>query len=123
MNNTVYLLLEILLRSFLSLSKEDTVGNTEAEISDVEDLWLKFNDLQVSEANQTTVMQDAIGGSGTSTAYYLIYMETDMFRELQKSFLPDSDSDLPFVTTDVIRVYCFHPRDLFHMPSCLSVSF
>jgi len=81
--------------------KEKEVENT-VEMQE-EKQWLKFNDIQVTTAGEATVMMDAIGGNGSSTAYFLIYMENSMFAELQQSFLPDAESEGQYVTVESIR--------------------
>eukprot|EP01119_Soliformovum_irregulare_P016726 TRINITY_DN4887_c0_g1_i1.p1 TRINITY_DN4887_c0_g1~~TRINITY_DN4887_c0_g1_i1.p1 ORF type:complete len:911 (-),score=321.92 TRINITY_DN4887_c0_g1_i1:169-2667(-) len=42
------------------------------------DQWTKFNDMRVSDADEETVMRESIGGYASSSAYFLIYLDSDL---------------------------------------------
>jgi len=67
--------------------------------------WVKFNDISISDEDSDTVMQQSIGGEGTTTAYYLIYMQADMFEQMQAQLHANSDpfQDVNYLTDDQIK--------------------
>jgi hypothetical protein len=58
----------------------------------------------VGQADAATVFADAIGGSGTATGYFLIYVETDTLKAIQEAFLPDAETDGQYLSTKTIKV-------------------
>jgi hypothetical protein len=58
----------------------------------------------VVQADAATVFADAIGGSGTATGYFLIYVETDTLKAIQEAFLPDAETDGQYLSTKTIKV-------------------
>jgi hypothetical protein len=50
------------------------------------------------------VFADAIGGSGTATGYFLIYVETDTLKAIQEAFLPDAETDGQYLSTKTVKV-------------------
>jgi hypothetical protein len=56
------------------------------------------------QADAATVFADAIGGSGTATGYFLIYVETDTLKAIQEAFLPDAETDGQYLSTKTIKV-------------------
>jgi len=49
-------------------------------------------------------MNQAIGGSGMSTAYFLIYMDSKFFAKLQEIPLPIDVDESKLVTSEIILV-------------------
>lgn len=45
------------------------------------DRWTKFNDMRVSHVDEETVMREAVGGYANASAYFLIYLDTNLFRQ------------------------------------------
>jgi len=41
--------------------------------------WMKFNDVRVTEVDEETVLKEATGGSANTSAYFLIYINEEMF--------------------------------------------
>lgn len=84
---------------------EGAAATQELEMIDKEEEkeWLKFNDILVTEADAATVFADAIGGSGTATGYFLIYVETDTLKAIQEAFLPDAETDGQYLSTKTIK--------------------
>ena len=55
-----------------------------SSVEDVEDTWIKFNDVSVSEVNWESVRQESLGGTrGNTSAYCLVYLN----RELHENWL------------------------------------
>jgi hypothetical protein len=56
--------------------------------------WQKFNDIFVSEVDQDVVFADAIGGSGNTSAYFLIYMNEQEYQRASELAQQESPSTL-----------------------------
>eukprot|EP00005_Dracoamoeba_jomungandri_P000425 CAMPEP_0174251172 /NCGR_PEP_ID=MMETSP0439-20130205/1081_1 /TAXON_ID=0 /ORGANISM="Stereomyxa ramosa, Strain Chinc5" /LENGTH=918 /DNA_ID=CAMNT_0015331415 /DNA_START=79 /DNA_END=2835 /DNA_ORIENTATION=+ len=64
--------------------------------------WRKFNDLRINVTDIDEVMDQSLGGNGSSTAYFLIYTKTDKFIEIRNSYLPDADSEADYLTSSEV---------------------
>jgi hypothetical protein len=121
----------------------------ELEMTDKEEEkeWLKFNDILVTEvrasvcplhsvwtgrdvdsfalglqADAATVFADAIGGSGTATGYFLIYVETDTLKAIQEAFLPDAETDGQYLSTKTVKVRISLCCDVSSASDCVCAS-
>ena len=58
--------------------------------------WIKYNDVRVNEADEETVMKEAAGGYANTSAYFLIYMDSNAVTEyVQDPFGKMTDEPIP----------------------------
>lgn len=58
-------------------------------------VWRKFNDIRVSTVDEKEVFEQSIGGHGTMTAYWLVYISEEMLKAHEQininKFIPDDE--------------------------------
>ena len=59
-------------------------GATAEGVQSEEDVWLKFNDVSVSEVGWADVQKESYGGSQNTSAYCLIYVNKDLHKQFTK---------------------------------------
>ncbi|KAL7646980.1 UNVERIFIED_CONTAM: hypothetical protein RMT77_002237 [Armadillidium vulgare] len=63
-------------------------------------LWMKFNDIQVTESNWQELLQDSIGGQNNASAYCLMYIDQTRYNRLFSSAKLDM-STLSYLPLDL----------------------
>ena len=63
-----------------------TSGHYYTFINDrIQKKWRRFNDLRVSDATEEEVFNESSGGDGWKTAYWVVYVNDDIEKELRQN--------------------------------------
>ncbi|KAL6077181.1 Ubiquitin carboxyl-terminal hydrolase 28 [Balamuthia mandrillaris] len=82
---------------------QEMKGKDKVEDDDSDKVWLKSNDIRITFSDEESMLQEAVGGYGTSTAYFLIYVESDTFKRLQETHAHGLEQEAEYLTSDMIR--------------------
>lgn len=58
------------------------------------DIWIKFNDGEVSIVDEETVFEDSIGGKGNTSAYYMMYIKKELYESEKNTEIVEIKGEL-----------------------------
>lgn len=58
------------------------------------DMWIKFNDGEVSIVDEETVFEDSIGGKGNTSAYYMMYIKKQLYESEKNTQIVEIKGEL-----------------------------